>query len=121
MDDSIPALGDTTIASDVLLTIARLSTLVIPGVSRLSPIRGGVNRLFRRDPSHSGVRIYIKDETLDIDIYVILQAGSNLRQVSRDIQREVARSITNMVGMQVSKINIHIEDIDYPDGDLPRE
>ena len=82
--------GATMIAPDVLLTIARLSTLTIPGVSRLSPIRGGVNRLFRRSPSHSGVRIYLKDHTIDADIYVILMAGYNIRQVSRDIQMEVA-------------------------------
>ncbi|MDX1436270.1 MAG: Asp23/Gls24 family envelope stress response protein [Anaerolineales bacterium] len=105
--------GSTTIAPDVLLTIARLSTLIIPGVSRLSSIRGGVNRLFRRSPSHSGVRIYLKEDRLDADIYVILKAGHNIRQVSRDIQSEVARSITSIVGMEVGRINIHIEDIDF--------
>lgn len=110
--------GSTTIAPDVLLTIARLSTLSIPGVSRLSPIRGGVNRLFRRNPSHQGVRIRVEENMVDADIFVILNAGHNIRKVSRDIQREVARSIIKMVGMEVGTINVHIEDIDYPEADL---
>lgn len=115
IENGAPPPGSTMIAPDVLLTIARLSTLTIPGVSRLSPIRGGVNRLFRRSPSHSGVRIYLKDHTLDAEIYVILKAGYNIRQVSREIQLEVARSIIKIVGMDVGHINIHIEDIDYPE------
>jgi uncharacterized alkaline shock family protein YloU len=116
--DNTLAPGSTTIAPDVLLTIARLSTLITPGVSRLSSIRGGVNRLFRRSPSHSGVRIYLKDNKLDAEIYVILKAGHNIRQVSRDIQSEVTRSITSIVGMEVGYINIHIEDIDFSEDDL---
>ena len=41
------AQGSTTIAPEVLLTIAQLTTLNVPGVSRLSHIQGvGVNRLF---------------------------------------------------------------------------
>jgi len=40
--------GKTTVSPDVLVTIARLSTLAVPGVSRMAPIPGGVNRLFRR-------------------------------------------------------------------------
>jgi uncharacterized alkaline shock family protein YloU len=111
--ESSPANGATMIAPDVLLTIARLSTLIVPGVSRLSPIRGGVNRLFRRSPSHSGVRIFVNDNRLDADIFVILKSGYNIRQVSREIQKEVTRSINNIVGMDVGSINIHIEDIDF--------
>jgi uncharacterized alkaline shock family protein YloU len=118
MSEGPMTVGSTTIAPDVLLTIARLSTLAIPGVSRLSPIRGGVNRLFRRNPAHQGVRIRVEDNLVDADIFVILNAGHNIRQVSRDIQREVARSIIKMVGMEVGTINVHIEDIDFLGNDL---
>ena len=39
--------GKTTIAPDVLLTIAQLTTLQVEGVSRLSRTPAKVNRLFR--------------------------------------------------------------------------
>lgn len=106
--------GRTTIAPDVLLTIARLTTLSVPGVSRMSPVTGGVNRLFKRGLGE-GVRIEIKnDHTVYADLYVILHNDVNIRDVSRAIQHQVARSISEMVGMQVGRVNIHIEDIDYP-------
>ena len=106
--------GKTTIAPEVLLTIARLTTLDVPGVSRMSPVPGGVNRLFKRGFG-DGVRIDIReDETVYADLYIILESDVNIRDVSRLVQHRVARSISDMVGMQVGRVNIHIEDIDYP-------
>jgi uncharacterized alkaline shock family protein YloU len=107
--------GKTTIAPEVLLTIARLTTLKIPGVSRMSTIPGGVNRLFKRGIGE-GVRINIKDDVVTADLYVVVNNDVNIRDVSRTIQQKVSRAISDMVGMQVGKVNVHIEDIDYPDG-----
>lgn len=105
--------GKTTIAPEVLTTIARLTTLSVPGVSRLSPVPGGVKGLLKRDQRH-GLRIEVDGNQVNADVHVILEHNVNIREVSRKIQQEVARAISDMVGMEVGKINIHIEDIDYP-------
>jgi|GEM_PF-72027 len=113
-DDFHRAPGKTTIAPEVLLTIARLTTLKVPGVSRMSPISGGVNLLFQRGVGE-GVRIEIKEgDLVYADLYVVLEHDLNMRDVSRKIQSQVARAISDMVGMQVGRVNVHIEDIDYP-------
>lgn len=106
--------GKTTIAPEVLLTIARLTALQVKGVSRLCSVPGGVNRLFRRG-FEEGVRLEITDDMVFADLYVSLKSGVNIRSVSRNIQKEVGRAISEMVGMHVGRINIHIEDIDYPE------
>lgn len=107
--------GKTTIAPDVLLTIARLTTCNVPGVSRLSPVPAAVKqRLIKRGHLAEGVVIQIEDNLVYTDIYVVLKNDINVRDVSRKIQHEVARAISEMVGMQVGKVNVHIEDIDYP-------
>ena len=105
--------GKTTIAPDVLLTIARLATLEIQGVSRMASVPGGVSWIPKRSQA-DGIRIDIEDDRVYADIYVILHHNVNVREVSRNIQREVTRSISKMVGMEVGGVNIHIEDIDYP-------
>ena len=105
--------GKTTIAPNVLLTIARLSTLEIQGVSRMAPIPGGVSWIPKRSQA-DGVRIVIEDDRVYADIYVILKQNVNVREVSRNIQNEVTRAISKMVGMEVGRVNLHIEDIDYP-------
>jgi uncharacterized alkaline shock family protein YloU len=112
--------GKTTIAPEVLLTIVQLTVLKVPGVSSLSPSPNTVNRLFnlgrKKQPlqGHEGVRIEILDDVVYADLYVVLKSEFNVREVSHKIQHEVERAITEMIGMQVGRVNIHIEDVDYP-------
>ena len=108
--------GKTTVSPDVLITIARLAALGVPGVSRLAPIAGGVNRLFKRG-AVDGVRIETEENTVFAYLHLILQENVNIREVSRNVQQNVARAIQEMVGMDVGHVNIHIEDIDYEDNE----
>ena len=104
--------GKTTVSPDVLISIARLSALGIPGVSRMAPISGGVNRLFRKG-ANEGVRIEVEEDTVFADIYLVLKQDVNIRDVSRNVQQQVTRAMQEMVGMDVGRVDIHIEDIDY--------
>jgi uncharacterized alkaline shock family protein YloU len=114
MYDTIESQGKTTIAPDVLHTIARLTTLQVEGVSRMCPAPPvKMNRLFKRGLAE-GVQIEVKDDTVYADLFVIMQKDQNIREVSVNIQRNVARAITEMVGMRVGRVNVHVEDIDYP-------
>jgi uncharacterized alkaline shock family protein YloU len=111
--------GKTTIAPEVLLTIARLTTLDVDGVSRMSSVPGGVNRYFSKGIGE-GVRITLEHERVYADLYLIVENDVNIREVSRNVQEDVTRAISEMVGMEVGRINVHIEDIDYP-GDPDEE
>jgi len=104
--------GKTTVSPDVLISIAKLSAIGVAGVSRMAPISGGVNRLFRKG-ANEGVRIEVEEDTVSADIYLVLKEDVNIREVSRNVQQQVARAIQEMVGMDVGQIDIHIEDIDY--------
>jgi uncharacterized alkaline shock family protein YloU len=111
-----PAKGSTTVAPEILLTISQLATLETPGVSRMSNTPGGVNRLFKRGLGE-GVRIDIREDIVYMDLYLILKQDYNIRDVSRQVQHNVTRAISEMVGLPVGRVNIHVEDIDY----LPAE
>ena len=116
MTDYSDSVGKTTVAPEVLLTIARLTAKNIPGVSRLCAVPGGIDRLFKKNTQQGdGICIEYTDEAVFIDIYVALKNDVIVRDVSREIQREVQRAVTEMVGMPVGRVNIHVEDIDYPE------
>jgi len=104
--------GKTTIAPEVLLNIARLTALSVPGVNRFSSIPGGVNRLFKR-PSVEGIRIAVENNTVYADLYLIFNKDVNIRDVSRSVQAQVSRAISEMVGMDVGRVNIHVEDVEF--------
>src|SRR6266498_4527406 len=113
MSDSYPQ-GKTTVSPDVLVTIVRLSALSVPGVSRMAHVSGGVNRLFKRGLGE-GVRIEVEDNVVVANLYLVLKQHVNIREVSRNVQHQVARALQEMVGMDIGEIEIHIEDIDYED------
>ena len=106
----------TTIAPDVLITIAKLSALSVPGVSRMANVTGGVNRFFKRG-IHDGVRIEVEDNVVAVDLHLILKKDVNIREVSRNVQEQVARALQDMVGMDVGAVEVHVENIDYEAGE----
>jgi len=106
------AIGKTTIAPEVLHTIARLTTLSVPGVSRMAPLLNPFDRMITKSEGE-GVEIAVKEDTVSADVFVVLNDDVNVREVSRNIQKKVSRAISELVGMDVSYVNIHIVDIDY--------
>ncbi len=114
MPDSTRPPGKTTIDPGVLLTIARLTALSVEGVSHMGEVPANVRGLFRRGQEH-GVHIQVEDMLVDVDVYVVLEDGVNILETSRSIQNEIARAISEMVGMEVGRIDIHIDDIDFSD------
>jgi len=103
--------GKTTLTPDVLLTIARMAALEVDGVNRMAPIKGGVNSLLGR--GNDGVRIAVEDNNVFVDLYLVMDNDVNIRELGRTVQQKVARAITDITGLEVGHVNIHIEDIDY--------
>jgi uncharacterized alkaline shock family protein YloU len=105
--------GKTTIAPGVLVTIIKLTALQVEGVSRLAQVPSSVNTLFSRNRD-DGVEITVaEDGTVNADLHLILKDRANIRETSKQVQEEVSKAISKMVGMEVGSINVNIEDIDY--------
>jgi uncharacterized alkaline shock family protein YloU len=103
--------GKTTLTPEVLLTIARMAALGVEGVTSMAPVKGGMNSLFRR--GNEGVRMSIEDNNVLVDLFLILSSDVNIREVSQTVQQTVARAVSEMTGLEVGHVNIHIEDIEY--------
>lgn len=104
--------GRTTIDPGVLIKIAKLTALDVTGVSKMASGPHHMDNLLRKNYS-DGVRIDVENNTVYADLYLVLKKEVDFYKTSRIIQEKVSRAITEMVGMEVGKINIHIEDIDY--------
>jgi uncharacterized alkaline shock family protein YloU len=114
MDD---ATGAIVIAPDVLTTIVRLVTLATPGVARLSStLPGRVSRVLRGRRSTSGIDVIVEDGAVTVDVYVVAETKVVLLPLSQTLQREISRAISDVVGMPVQAVNVHIEDVQDPYG-----
>jgi len=105
------ALGIVTIAPDVLVSIARLTTLATPGVARLSAT--GMRALLGSKGS-GGVRVTVEDNQVAVEVRIVVEQGTNMLQLSQGLQARVARAIQDMVGMNVVAVNVYIEDVEFP-------
>jgi uncharacterized alkaline shock family protein YloU len=108
-----PAPGKIFVAPGVLITVARLAALSVPGVARMSPVPGGVNDFLRLGTSQ-GVRIETIGDEVAAELYLVIHPDVNARDVALSVQREVARAITDIIGLEAGHITIHIEDVETP-------
>jgi len=105
-------IGKTTVSTDVLHKIAYLTTMSVEGVSRMTNTRGNFEQLLSNE-DYKGAKVQIRDDQVFVEIYVVLTSGMNVRDISREIQSRVSRTISEMIGMEVGGVNIHITDIDF--------
>lgn len=103
----------TTVAPEVLVTIARLAAASVPGVAYMAPPPAGNVRGWFERKIGDGVALEVRGNNIEIDIYLAVDSTHNVIQVSRKVQMEVVRAMEEMVGLNVSFVNIHIEDVSY--------
>ncbi len=113
MDEVIRA-GKITVAPEVLLQIIEQAALYTDGVVKLASIPPRVDRIFRKLITGDGIELEIKEKAVIIDLYLVARAV-NLVTLSQRVQKEVMRTMDKLVGLQVDTVNVHIEDVAYPD------
>jgi uncharacterized alkaline shock family protein YloU len=111
--DAAPPPGKIFVAPGVLITVARLAALSVPGVVRMSRVPGGVNEFFRLGGSR-GVRIETEGETVSTELFLVLSSDADVREVARKVQLEVGRAICEIIGLKAGEIVVHVEDIESP-------
>jgi uncharacterized alkaline shock family protein YloU len=99
--------GTITISTTVLNTIARLTTLSVPGVARM----GNNGQLLQ---TNIGTNVKVVNGRVKADIFIVVRSDTNFYETGQKIQQEVTRSIKEIVGMDVQAINVYIQDVEYP-------
>ena len=91
--------GRVTIAPEVLVTIARLTSQSVEGVAQLCHQVGpsNVDRLLGRVAGGGGVQIAVVDDAVRVDLYIIVEPNANMRTVSQEMQRAVTRAIQTAI------------------------
>ena len=71
-------------------------------------------QLVGKEDFSKGVKCYIKDNTIAIDVYVIVQYGYRIPDVAVKIQRQVKTQVESMTGMEVIEVNVNIQGVSSP-------
>ena len=111
--------GNLNISQEVLATIAKHVACEVPGVAGMAVaptrIRTLKKLLFPASSPAKSVDIEISDDMATVDVYVTLEYGANIPAVSENIQKNIKDSIQTMTSIVVSKVNVHIAGIVFPE------
>jgi len=115
--------GNTTIADAVVQKIASMSASDVAGVYALG---GGAARALGavrdRIPGSSqsvgrGVSVEVGERQAAIDLDLVTEYGVSIADVATAVRRNVIASVEGMTGLDVTEVNISVNDIHLPSDD----
>ncbi|HIU47820.1 MAG TPA: Asp23/Gls24 family envelope stress response protein [Candidatus Avimonoglobus intestinipullorum] len=107
--------GNVKIAVDVVATIAGIATNEIEGVASMcNSFAGGIAEILGTKKGASrGVKVEMNDKETTIDLYIVVDYGVRIPELAWEIQENVKNSVETMTGLDVVKVNIHIEGVSF--------
>ncbi len=105
--------GEVNIANDVLADVAGYAALECYGiVGMASPtLREGVGQLLSGDRLRRGVQIANTPEGVTVDLFVVIEHGTNLSEVSHNLSDRVRYVLETMADVKVASVGVHVQDI----------
>ncbi|MCK9794769.1 Asp23/Gls24 family envelope stress response protein [Isoptericola sp. 4D.3] len=117
--------GSTTIADQVVAKIAGIATHNVHGVYSLG---GSMSRAFGAIREYipgsgtdatSGVRVEVGERQAAVDLDLVADYGVSIADLAQAVRRNVITSIERMTGLEVTEVNVNVNDVHLPDDDEP--
>lgn len=108
-------IGNIKISVDVVSTIAGIAAGEIAGVANMySSLAGEIAEKFgaKKSPS-KGVKVEMKEDGVLIDLYIVVDYGVKIPEIAWEIQESVKNNVETMTGLEVEKVNIHVEGVSF--------
>ena len=104
--------GSINVSTSVYVDIAgnaATNCFGVKGMAALS-LTDGVYHLLRRESLSKGVRVtFHEDDTLSVDLHIMVDNGVNLTAVGSPIIEQVRYMVTKYTGTEVRAVNVYID------------
>ena len=104
--------GSVCVSTSVYTDIAGTAASNCFGVKGMAArsVTDGVYHLLRKESMSKGVRVqFHEDDTISIDLHIIVDNGVNLNAVAASIISEVRYVVTKCTGTEVRAVNVYID------------
>ncbi len=118
MSDEITPLGSIHVSPQAIATIAYHATMQSYGVVGLAPknLLDGLANVIVKDPTH-GIDVHYDGETVDIDIYIVVEYGTRIKTVAASVANTVRFKVEKAIGLPINNINVHVQGLRISDVD----
>lgn len=106
-------LGTVTVNEDVLLKVAGYSALECYGIVGMAAKRStdGIVQMLGRENLGRGVRIRANDDSVNVDLFIVVEYGISISAVASTIIDTVKYKIEHLTGIKVDRVTVSVEDI----------
>ena len=104
--------GSVNVSTSVYVDIAGTVATNCFGVKGMAArsVTDGVYHLLRKESMSKGVRVeFYEDDSISIDLHIIVDNGVNLTAVGNSIISEVRYVVSKSTGTQVRAVNVFID------------
>jgi len=104
--------GEISVSSAVFSNITGMAATNCYGVKGMAyrSMTDGLVHLLRREAMSKGVSItYHDDDTISIELHIIVENGVNLPAVCRSIMNEVRYVVTKNTGVEVKSVDVCVD------------
>ena len=108
-----PVPGCVNIANDVLADLSGYAALESYGIVGMASqtLRDGVAQLLPAAKLRKGVKVVSTEDGIVVDLYVIIEFGTNLAEVSHNLANRVRYVLTNTADVQVANVDVHVQGV----------
>ena len=106
--------GSVNVSTSVYTDIAGTAASNCFGVRGMAArsVSDGVYHLLRKESMSKGVRVeFHEDDTISIDLHIMVDNGVNLNAVGASIISEVRYVVTKHTGTEVRAVNVYVDSI----------
>ena len=104
--------GSINVSTSVYTDIAGTAASNCFGVKGMAArsVKDGVYHLLRKESASKGVNVqFHEDDSISIDLHIIVDHGVNLAAVGESIISEVRYVVTKCTGTEVRAVNVYID------------
>ena len=102
-------LGNIHISEEVLAVIAAAAVLEVEGFGGLAANLGtDLAELLGKKNLSRGIYIQVEEETVTVDLSILVKYGYTIPDVARAVQEAVASSIEATSGLPVAAVNVNV-------------
>lgn len=100
------------ISDEVVAIIAGIAASDVPGVAGMSGgLVGGISEILGKKNFSKGIKVDVGERDATIEIFIIVDYGVRIPDVAWEIQNKVKKSVEEMTGLIVKKVNIHVQGV----------
>jgi len=105
--------GVITISTDVIATLAGDAAMRCYGVVGMATRnkKDGFVALLKKDVAGKGIKVFVDQGGLSIDIHVVVEYGVNIKVTSSSIIESVKYRVENFTGFIVKQVNVNVESV----------